>query len=61
MPVIKVDMWPGRGRDVKRELIEKLTQTTCDTLDIPAEAVTVILNEVDKDNWGMNGAQASRL
>ncbi|MCD6493399.1 MAG: 2-hydroxymuconate tautomerase family protein [Archaeoglobaceae archaeon] len=61
MPVIKVDMWEGRDKDTKRELIQAITKAVSETLNVSAEQIHVIINEVPKDNWGIAGEQASRL
>ena len=59
MPVVKIDLWKGRERETKKELIKKVTSAVVDAIDCPAEAVQVIINEVDKDNWGIGGVPAS--
>ena len=59
MPVVKIDLWKGRERETKKELIEKVTSAVVDAITCPAEAVQVIINEVDKDNWGIGGVPAS--
>lgn len=61
MPVIKVDMWEGRDKDTKRELIQAITKAVSETLNVSAEQIHIIINEVPKDNWGIAGKQASRL
>ena len=59
MPVVRIDLWKGREKETKKELIEKITSTVVDVIDCPAEAVHVVINEVDKDNWGIGGTPAS--
>ena len=59
MPVVRIDLWNGRDKEKKKELIEKVTSAVADAIGCPIEAVQVIINEVDKDNWGMGGAPAS--
>ena len=61
MPVIKIDMWEGRDKETKRKLIQNMTKTMSETLDIPIERIHIILNDVSKDNWGLKGDQASQL
>ena len=61
MPVVKIDMWEGRDRETKRKLIQAVTKAVSETLNVSAEHIHIILNEVPKDNWGMMGEQASRL
>ncbi|RLI79986.1 4-oxalocrotonate tautomerase [Archaeoglobales archaeon] len=61
MPVVKIDMWEGRDRETKRKLIQAVTKAVSETLNVSAEHIHIILNEVPKDNWGMMGEQVSRL
>ncbi|MEN3013943.1 MAG: 4-oxalocrotonate tautomerase [Endomicrobiia bacterium] len=59
MPVITVEMWEGRDIETKRELVEKLTQTTSKVLNCPEEAVIVIIYDIPKHNWAQSGKLAS--
>jgi 4-oxalocrotonate tautomerase len=59
MPVITVDMWKGRTKEQKKMLAEKITTATMDAISCPKDAVQVILNEVDKDNWMIGGKLCS--
>jgi len=59
MPVVRIDLWKGREKETKKELIEKITSAVVDVIDCSTEAVQVIINEVDKDNWGIGGVPAS--
>ena len=59
MPVVRIDLWKGREKEKKKELIEKITSAVVDTIGCSIEAVHVIINEVDKDNWGIGGKPAS--
>ena len=59
MPFVRIDLWSGRDREKKRELIEKVTSAVAEAIDCSTEAVQVIINEVDKDSWGTGGVPAS--
>ena len=59
MPLVKMYLWKGRDKEKKKELIKKVTSVVVDAIDCSAEAVQVIINEVDKDNWGIGGVPAS--
>ncbi len=61
MPLVKIDLWAGQERDVKRELIQSVSKAVSESLGIPIEYVHIVLNEAPKDNWGLHGDQASRL
>jgi len=60
MPVVRIDLWKGRKKEKKKELIEKVTSVVVDAIGCPIEAVHVIINEVEKDDWGIGGTPASR-
>ncbi len=59
MPVVRIDLWKGREKEKKQEIIEKVTSAIVDTVGCPSEAVHVIINEVEKYNWGIGGIPAS--
>jgi 4-oxalocrotonate tautomerase len=58
MPVIYVNVWEGFGREKTKIVIKKITQVFVD-LDIPKEAVDVIVHEIPKTHWGIAGEPAS--
>ncbi len=55
MPIIRVEMLEGRSVAQKRELVEILTRETARITACPAEAVTVVIEDVAKENWGVAG------
>ncbi len=55
MPLVRIDMFPGRPREVKDALIRNVTATVVETVGCPADAVVVILNEVDQADWARGG------
>jgi 4-oxalocrotonate tautomerase len=59
MPVVHVYMWSGRPGEVKEKVIEGITKVFTD-IGVPREAVTVIIHEISRDNWGMGGKPASK-
>lgn len=59
MPIVNIDMWAGRPAETKKKLIENVTKTVCETIGCPAQAVTVVIRDVPKENWGQDGKQAS--
>jgi len=58
MPIIHVNVWEGFGKEKAKSLIQKITQIFVD-LDIPQEAVDVIVSEIPKTHWGIGGDPAS--
>ena len=59
MPLVTVEMWEGRSVEQKRILVEGITEVMTDKLGIPAQAVSIIIRDVPKHNWGSAGKLAS--
>jgi 4-oxalocrotonate tautomerase len=55
MPAIRIDLFEGRSPEVKKQLVENITQAVVDTLNCSPEAVDIILNEVPKSHWATGG------
>ncbi len=55
MPAIRVDMFEGRSPEVKKQLVEAITQAVVDTLKCSPEAVDIILQEVSRAHWATGG------
>ena len=57
MPIVRVEMWPGRTQAQKRELARAITEAVCNIAQTTPEATIVIFQEIAKEDW----AQAGRL
>lgn len=57
MPVVYIICWPTK-KERKAELIKKVTKAFTE-MGVPAESVTVIINDLPKENWGTAGEQHS--
>ena len=55
MPFIRVDWFPGRTLDQKREMIDVLTKEFCRIAECRPETINVIFTEVDRESWGRAG------
>jgi len=58
MPIVHVNVWEGFGKEKTKTVIRKITKVFVD-LDIPVEAVEVIVHEIPKSHWGIGGIPAS--
>jgi 4-oxalocrotonate tautomerase len=58
MPVVHVNMWKGISEEKVREIIEGITNVFVN-MDIPAQAVEVIVHEIPKSHWGIEGKPAT--
>jgi len=58
MPVVIVEMWEGKSVEQKKQLAEGITSAMAN-IDVPAEAVRVIIKDNPKHNWAIGGKLAS--
>ena len=59
MPLIRVEMWPGRTHAQKQELARVITEAVVTIAHTTPEATTVIFQDVPKENWAIGGVLAS--
>lgn len=59
MPWITVQLLTGRTVEQKRELVAALTCETSRICGCATDAVSIVIEDVDKDNWGIGGILAS--
>ncbi len=59
MPIIRIEMWPGRTHQQKAELARVITEAMVDIADTTAEATTIIFEDVARENWAIGGVLAS--
>lgn len=55
MPLVRIDMWAGRGADVKQALVRNVTKAVVDAVGCPTEAVEILIYELDKTSWAQGG------
>ncbi len=58
MPVIQVSLWKGFSQEKIKEVISGITDVFV-KMGIPAHAVEIIINEIPKTHWGIEGKPAS--
>jgi 4-oxalocrotonate tautomerase len=56
MPIIRVELFKGRSRGQKPSLVRELTETFVRVAGGTPESVTIILQDVDKEDWAAAGA-----
>lgn len=52
---IEITVFKGRTLETKRQLYRAITQALSAQLHLPMEAVLILLNECEGENWGMRG------
>jgi 4-oxalocrotonate tautomerase len=55
MPVIRVEMFPGRTVQQKGDLVRELTEGFLRSCGGKPEQVHIIITEVEKCHWGSGG------
>ena len=55
MPVVTVDLWPGRSVNQKRRLVAAITAAMVEHAGAGSEHLHVIIHDVAKDSWGRDG------
>lgn len=55
MPIIRVELFPGRSHATKMQIAEGITRLLEDTAGIPAAATTVLFHEVAPTDWVVAG------
>ena len=61
MPIALIKIIEGRSPDKKRRLIERVSKAMADSLELPVEAVRVLLHEYPAGHWGRGGQLASDI
>ncbi|HEY0524915.1 MAG TPA: 4-oxalocrotonate tautomerase [Stellaceae bacterium] len=59
VPLIRIEMFEGRSIEQKRELVEALTRETARIARCAPEAVSIIIDDIKKENWATAGKLAS--
>lgn len=62
MPMINVQMFPGRTDEQKAALAERLTDVFLETCGSPGqrrEGIWVVINEVPREHWAIGGKLGS--
>jgi len=59
MPVVIIKMAKGRTTEQKKVLIREFTKTITDTLGVGPDMVTIMIDELDRDNIGKSGRMLS--
>ena len=55
MPVVTIHMERGRPIEMKGTLSDAVTKAVKVALDVPPEWVTIIIDEVERENWVVGG------
>jgi len=59
MPIVQIEMLEGRTLEQKKKLVEKVTEAIVESVDVPAEKVSIIIREMARENFAKAGKLAS--
>jgi len=55
MPYVNVRMLKGRTKEQKKELVTAITDALADICGARREGTTVVIDEVERENWAVGG------
>ena len=55
MPLIRVEMFPGRSQEQKREFAQAVTREASRILQCEPDSVDIIFAELQKEDWATGG------
>jgi 4-oxalocrotonate tautomerase len=59
MPIIRVEMWEGRSKNQKRELVKSFSKEMARITSCGVDSIYVVIDEIKKENWGAGGELCS--
>jgi 4-oxalocrotonate tautomerase len=59
MPIVRIEMWPGRTHAQKQELARAITEVMVNVAQTTPEATIIVFEDVAKENWAQSGKLAS--
>jgi 4-oxalocrotonate tautomerase len=55
MPILRLEMHPGRTPEQKRAFVREATRVTVEILKCPPESVDILIQEIPRDQWAKSG------
>ena len=59
MPVVQVQMWPGRTQAQKAELARVITEAIVTIAQTTPEATQIVFQDVPREDWAIAGTLVS--
>ncbi len=59
MPILRLEMHPGRTAEQKRAFVQEATRVVVETLVCPPDSVDIVITEVPRDAWAKGGVLVS--
>ena len=61
MPIVRIEMWAGRPVEFRTSLAREITDVMVRTIGCEPGAVTVLVEEIPKENWIIGGKPCTDL
>jgi 4-oxalocrotonate tautomerase len=55
VPILQIEILKGRTVEQKREMVKKVTEAISETLNCPKDAVSIIIREMETENFAKAG------
>lgn len=55
MPIVTIKLAKGRTVEQKRDLAKAVTDAVVSSIDVKPEWVTVLIEELERENWASGG------
>ncbi len=55
MPIVQIDMIKGRTVEQKKEMVKRVTEAISETVNCPKDAVSIIIRDMEYENYGSGG------
>ena len=55
MPIVRIEMWPGRTKEIKKKLVRDITDVLIKDLGCPEESIMIVMDERPQENWANGG------
>ena len=55
MPILRLEMHPGRTPEQKRDFVREATRVAVEILKCPPESVDILIQEIPRDQWAKSG------
>jgi 4-oxalocrotonate tautomerase len=59
MPVVHIYMYAGRTKEQKNEMVKRISKDFQEVMNVKPESLNVLFHDMEKSDWGINGALAS--
>jgi len=55
MPIVSIKIAKGRTVEMKRQLVQSVTQAVGSSLNLKSELISVLIEEFERENWATGG------